>query len=133
MGDIKFSQKTIDEQRCSSGVTTHGDDVKNDVKCARGFIWTVSVLMLAIAFGAINLLQFNEIIALRRRVEFLEQNAFILDVSIHRNVESTTITDLYLFILAQKWPNRRIPTTSLFCYTTFISCVLRSSFTHTNI
>lgn len=101
MVDIKFSQKTIDGQRCGSDVTTHGDDVKNDVKCARGFIWTVSVLMLALAFGAINLLQFNEIIALRRRVEFLEQNAFILDVSIDRNVESVTITDLYVFFLAQ--------------------------------
>jgi hypothetical protein len=79
MGDIKHAQKLSarsDEVRVVDGRNTSGT-----VSCLRAAVWFVSLLTLVGAFVLLNYLQYDQILKLRQRVEYLENNIFMFDVS----------------------------------------------------
>lgn len=84
MGGIKHSEKPTNEQNnCSADLTHAAYPTRSDGKSTHNLVWTVSLLMLIVAFGTVNVFQLSEILSLKRRVDFLERNAlgFGLDVS----------------------------------------------------
>lgn len=89
MGDIKHAKKSSNEQDITrSNVTedicarTHSVE-----KCTHSVAWTISFLMLMVALGIVNVFQLNEILCLKRRVEYLERSAFGFELNVSKITE----------------------------------------------
>ncbi|XP_053387477.1 hemicentin-1-like [Mercenaria mercenaria] len=77
MGDIKHAKKlssTTDELRVVDGSSSSGT-----LCCLRATIWTLSLFTVVGAFVLMNYLQYDQILRLKQRVEYLENSALLFD------------------------------------------------------
>lgn len=66
--------------------------MQTDKSCSHRFVWFISLLTFVVAFGTVNVFQLNEILTLKRRIEYLERNALVYEVSISTPIEQFKYT-----------------------------------------
>lgn len=80
MAELKYAKKS---SAGTEGVRVVKENSSASVVCCvRGTIWTLSLITVIGAFAFLNYLQYDQLMKLKMRLEYLENNAVLLKVKL---------------------------------------------------